>query len=327
MRPVKIPDYNRPPPPALPAPGRAACPVHRLTLPATAAGMRFDHALAVALPEYSRSRLRQWIDAGRVLLDGRAGDPTRKVWGGEQVEVEALPNPQETAYAPESIELPVVHEDDALIVIDKPAGLVMHPGSGNWEGTLLNALLHHAPQLAGVPRAGIVHRLDKDTSGLLVVAKTLSAQTDPVRQLQARTVKREYLAVALGDIAHGGIVDAPIGRHPQRRTTMAIVATGRAARTHYDVRERLGIATLLQCRLETGRTHQIRVHLASLGHPLIGDPTYGRKGPPAFGRQALHAFRLGLLHPVTRAEQAWEAAPPADFAALLAQLRAASARC
>ena len=201
----------------------------------------------------------------------------------------------------------------------------MHPGSGNWEGTMLNALLHHAPQLAGVPRAGIVHRLDKDTSGLVVVAKTLAAQTDLVRQLQARTVQREYLALAAGDIARGGTVDAPIGRHPSRRTTMAVVATGRPARTHYAVVERFGVATLLRCRLETGRTHQIRVHLASLGHPLVGDPAYGRKGTPAFGRQALHAFRLGLVHPVTREQRTWESPLPADFAALLVALRASGA--
>ncbi len=279
----------------------------------------------ISLPDYSRSRLKQWIDAGRVLLDGRVADATRKVWGGETVEVDAVADPSETPYAAESIALTIVAEDDAIIVVDKPAGLVMHPGSGNWEGTLLNALLHYAPELAGVPRAGIVHRLDKDTSGLLVVARTLSAQTDLVRQLQARTVRREYLALAMGDLAHGGIVDAPIGRHPVRRTTMAIVATGRPARTHYEVVERFGSATLLHCRLETGRTHQIRVHLASIGHPLVGDPAYGRKGPLPFGRQALHAFRLGLTHPVTRVACAWEAALPSDFSALLAQLRAAAA--
>jgi 23S rRNA pseudouridine1911/1915/1917 synthase len=287
--------------------------------------MRFDSALAKALPDYSRSRLKAWIDAGQVTLDGEPADPKRKVWGGEAVEVVAAPDPQETAFAPESIALSIVYEDEALLIVDKAAGLVMHPGSGNWEGTMLNALLHHAPQQAGVPRAGIVHRLDKDTTGLVVVAKTLAAQTDLVRQLQARTVQREYVAVAAGDIARGGIVDAPIGRHPTRRTTMAVVATGRPARTHYTVVERFGVATLLRCRLETGRTHQIRVHLASLGHPLLGDPAYGRKGTPAFARQALHAFRLGLLHPVTRAPCTWESPLPADFAVLLTALRGAGA--
>ena len=234
-----------------------------------------------------------------------------------------LADPRETPHAAESIALAVVYEDDALIVLDKPAGLVVHPGSGNWAGTMQNALLHHAPGLSAIPRAGIVHRLDKDTSGLLVVARTLQAQTDLVRQLQARTVRREYLALAVGDIAVGGTIDAPIGRHPARRTTMAVVATGKPARTHFEVVERFGGATLLRCRLETGRTHQIRVHLASRGHPLVGDPAYGKKGPVAFGRQALHAFRLGLVHPATRAGMAWEAPLPADFAALLAALQAA----
>jgi 23S rRNA pseudouridine1911/1915/1917 synthase len=238
---------------------------------------------------------------------------------------EAVPDPQETAWAPQPIALAIVAEDDALLVVDKPAGLVVHPGSGNWEGTLLNALLHHAPQLAAVPRAGIVHRLDKDTSGLLVVAKTITAQTDLVRQLQARTVTREYLALAQGDVARGGTIDAPIGRHPTKRTTMGVVTTGKPARTHYEVVERFGRATLLRCRLETGRTHQIRVHLATLGHPLVGDPAYGKKSPLPFARQALHAARLGLVHPVTRAACAWESPLPADFAALLAALRAAKA--
>jgi 23S rRNA pseudouridine1911/1915/1917 synthase len=215
-----------------------------------------------------------------------------------------------------------VHEDDALIVVDKPAGLVVHPGSGNWAGTLANALIHHAPELSAVPRAGIVHRLDKDTSGLLVVAKTLAAQTALVRQMQARSVTREYIAVAEGDIASRGVIDAPIGRHPTRRTTMAVVATGKAARTHFDVVERFGVATLLRCRLETGRTHQIRVHLASLGHPLVGDPAYGRKGGVAFGRQALHAARLALVHPASGRHVRWDSALPADFESLLAALRA-----
>jgi 23S rRNA pseudouridine1911/1915/1917 synthase len=304
------------------APQPAPAPTHRLRLAPSAAGLRFDQALAQALPDYSRNRLRQWIDAGRVRLDGRTVDAKHKVWGGEEVEVAAAPEPAATPLAAEPIALAIVHEDDALIVIDKPAGLVTHPGSGNWSGTLQNALLHHAPELAAVPRAGIVHRLDKDTSGLLVVARTIAAHTDLVRQLQARTVRREYLALAAGDLARGGTVDAPIGRHPARRTTMAVVASGRPARTHYTVVARYGVATLLVCRLETGRTHQIRVHLASLGHPLVGDPAYGRRGALAFARQALHAYRLGLVHPVTRAECAWEAPMPEDFARLVASLAA-----
>jgi 23S rRNA pseudouridine1911/1915/1917 synthase len=224
--------------------------------------------------------------------------------------------------APEAIALAIIHEDDTLIVLDKPAGLVVHPGAGNRAGTLQNALLHHAPLLAGVPRAGIVHRLDKDTSGLMVVAKSIEAHTHLVRQLAARSVKREYLAVAAGDVRAGGTVDAPIGRHPTRRTTMAVVATGKPARTHFEVVERFGIATLLACRLETGRTHQIRVHLASLGHPLVGDPAYGKRSPVPFPRQALHAARLGLVHPITGRARTWASAPPPDFAALVLQLRA-----
>src|SRR4029450_3258409 len=256
--------------------------------------------------QYSRSRLRAWIDSGRVTLDGEPAPATRRIRGGERVVGRREPEPREVAFAPEAIALRVVYEDDALLVVDKPAGLVVHPGSGNWDGTLANALLHHAPQPAGVPRAGIVHRLDKDTSGLMVVAKTLTAQAALVRQMQARSVTREYTALASGDIATRGVVDAPIGRHPRHRTTMAVVVTGKPARTHFDVVERFGVATLLRCRLETGRTHQIRVHLASLGHPLIGDPTYGRKGGLAFARQALHAARLALVHPVSGDACHWE---------------------
>ena len=295
---------------------------YSVRLPAEAAGQRFDVALARALPQFSRARLRTWIDAGRVTEDGRAAVPTRKVRGGEEVIVRALPSLQETDLAPEAIGLALVFEDDALLVLDKPAGLVVHPGAGNRAGTLANALLHHAPRQSGVPRAGIVHRLDKDTSGLMVVAKTLPSHTALVRQLQARTVTREYVALATGDLPHGDTIDAPIGRHPTRRTTMAVVAGGKSARTHFDVLERFGDATLLRCRLETGRTHQIRVHLSSIGHPLVGDPAYGRKGAIAFGRQALHAARLVLVHPVSGRRMAWESALPKDFADLLASLRA-----
>ncbi len=297
-------------------------PAHELTLSADLAGSRFDAALARALPQYSRSRLRAWIDAGRVTLEGRLASATQRVRGDERVVVRPLADPDAFAPAPEAIALAVVHEDDALLVIDKPAGLVVHPGAGNRTGTLQNALLHLAPQLARVPRSGIVHRLDKDTSGLLVVAKTLEAHTDLVRQLAARTVYREYAALASGDVSRGGTIEAPIGRHPTRRTTMAIVATGKPARTHFEVVERFGAATLLACRLETGRTHQIRVHLASLGHPLVGDPAYGKTSALPFGRQALHAARLGLVHPTTRRAREWRSPLPADFAELLESLRA-----
>ncbi len=332
-RALPLPSSRAPPRSAMSPPSNASSDspangetTHRLTLPADCAGLRFDAALARALPQYSRSRLRAWIDLGRATLGGRCAEPAQKVRGGEHVSVHTSVEPLARAFAPEAIALAIVFEDDALVVIDKPAGLVVHPGSGNWEGTMLNALLHHAPQLAGVPRAGIVHRLDKDTSGLLVVAKTLPAQTVLVRQLAAHKVEREYLALASGDIAHGGTVDAPIGRHPRHRTTMAVVATGKPARTHYDVVERFGVATLLRCKLETGRTHQIRVHLASLGHPLVGDPAYGKRSPVPFTRQALHAARLGLVHPLTGAACRWESPLPPDFAQLVDMLRGRTER-
>ncbi|MDQ6618899.1 MAG: 23S rRNA pseudouridine(1911/1915/1917) synthase RluD [Pseudomonadota bacterium] len=292
-----------------------------LALPVALAGSRFDQALARVLPQFSRSRLQTWIESGRVTVDGRSIDVRYKVKGGEDVVLRPAPDEHEQAYTAEAIALDIVHEDDTLLVIDKPAGLVVHPGSGNWQGTLLNALLHHAPHLAGVPRAGIVHRLDKDTTGLLVVAKTLEAQTALVRALQAHTVRREYAAVAAGDIAQDGTVDAPIGRHPTRRTHMAVVANGKPARTHYRVLERFGVATSIACRLETGRTHQIRVHLASLSHPLIGDPVYGKAQAVEFPRQALHAARLDLTHPASGRLCSWRSPLPEDLAGLLDSLR------
>jgi 23S rRNA pseudouridine1911/1915/1917 synthase len=292
-----------------------------VTIPADCAGLRLDQALARLLPAHSRSRIRAWIDAGNVTLSGSIVEAKRRLAGGERLLVVPAADPRTTALEPQAIAMSIVYEDDALIVIDKPPGLVVHPGSGNWSGTLANALLHHSPQLAGLARAGIVHRLDKDTSGLLVVAKTETAQTDLVRQLQARSVRREYLALAAGDIARDGTIDAPIGRHPVKRTSMAVVGGGKPAVTRYEVRERFGDCTLLVCRLETGRTHQIRVHLASIRHPLVGDPTYGRRGGVAFPRQALHAWRLGLVHPATKEPMRWESPIPQDFAALLTALR------
>ena len=318
--PVNRENYSRPGPAAGEAP-------LELTVPANFAGLRFDQALAQLVPQHSRSRLAGWIDAGRVTLDGRVVAGKRRLAGGERIVVAAADRGATLADAPQPIALDVVHEDAAVIVVDKPAGLVVHPGSGNRDGTLLNALLHHAPALAALPRAGIVHRLDKDTSGLLVVAKTPTAQTDLVRQLAARTVSREYLAVARGDLARAVTIDAPIGRHPTARTTMAVTAGGKPARTHVTPIERFGAATLVRCVLETGRTHQIRVHLAAIGYPLVGDPAYGgrRTTPavPAFARQALHAARLGFVHPQTRRARRFEAPPPADFAALVRQLRKA----
>ena len=282
--------------------------------------------LAGMLPQHSRNRLQGWIREGRVVVAGKAvNEPKHKLWGGEAIHVDAAADEQAAASLPEDIPLAVVFEDETLIVIDKPAGLVVHPAAGNWSGTLLNALLHHAPQLASVPRAGIVHRLDKDTSGLLVVAKTLEAQTDLVRQLQARTVKREYQALARGLVERGGTVDAPIGRHPTQRIKMAVIMGGKPARTHYRVVEAFSTCTLIECSLETGRTHQIRVHLDHIGHPLVGDPVYGRGASrlpgPSFHRQFLHARKLGLVHPASGKTMLWKSPLPDDMADLLEQLR------
>jgi len=297
-------------------------------VPADCAGLRFDQALASLFPEHSRSRLSAWIKAGRATLDGGSPRPSHKVWGGEKVTLEPLADPQSSAFRAQDIPIDVVYEDEQIIVVNKPAGLVVHPGSGNWEGTLLNALLQHAPALEQIPRAGIVHRLDKDTSGLLVVAKTLTAQTSLVRQLQEHSVAREYLAIAHGTVAREGRIDAPIGRHKTQRTRMAVVPGGKPAVTHYQPTEHFAHATLLRCRLETGRTHQIRVHLASIGHPIVGDPVYGgnRKTPAnlLFARQALHAEKLALTHPASGRRRSWHARVPADMRKLVAALRRAT---
>ncbi len=302
----------------------ASC--QELTIPQELAGLRLDQALGRLFPAHSRSRLQGWMKDGMVLIDGEQRPPKFKVSGGEWLSLAEPPAIDADAGRAEDIPLTIVFEDAQLIVIDKPVGLVVHPGSGNWSGTLLNALLHHAPALEGIPRAGIVHRLDKETSGLMVVAKTLETQTDLVRQLQARSVSRHYLALVQGQVARGGTVDAPIGRHPVSRTRMAVVEGGRHAVTHYEVRERFDRATLVECRLETGRTHQIRVHMSHIGHPLIGDATYrarktGVTALDDFPRQALHAFRLGLRHPESGEMMSWEAGLPSDFGMLLADLR------
>jgi 23S rRNA pseudouridine1911/1915/1917 synthase len=318
--------YNAKPP--LPELAQA---VSVLIIPAELAGMRLDLALARLLPEWSRTRLQTWILENQISVDGKKALVKQKVWGGEQIEVNPFGNPAQAAHAPEALPLDIVHEDNAILVISKPAGMVVHPGSGNWQGTMLNALLHHAPGLNTVPRAGIVHRLDKDTSGLLVVAKTLQAQTSLVRQLQERSVKREYLALVLGQVSAGGWVDAPVGRHPVQRTRMAVTASGKQARTAYHPEEMLDGCTLLRCRLETGRTHQIRVHMQSIGHPLLGDRTYGGRQKnisphlaqclSGFSRQALHAQKLELTHPQHGERIAWETALPGDMHSLLSALR------
>lgn len=297
------------------------------------AGLRLDQALAQAWPEFSRGRVQQWIEAGQVLVDGASRRCRDRVWGGEAVGLDVTLVGDERD-SPQAIPLAIVHEDEALLVIDKPAGLVVHPAAGNPDGTLLNALLHHAPTLAALPRAGIVHRLDKDTSGLLVVAKTLQAHCSLVEQLRRRTVHREYRALVVGELVAGGSVAAPIGRHPTQRTRMAVVADGRPAHTRYRVLERYPGHCLLGVELETGRTHQIRVHLTHVHHPLVGDPVYGgRPRPPkgcspllaaaiqGFPRQALHAIRLGLAHPETGRAMAWEVPMAPDLETLLELFR------
>lgn len=296
-------------------------------IPASLADKRLDQALASLCPDWSRNRLQQWIAAGRIQVDGRPIDsPKHKLLGGERVEIVPDVLPGLEVHDPEAMTLDIVYEDDALIVIDKPAGLVVHPGAGNWTGTLLNGLLHHCPHARDIPRAGIVHRLDKDTSGLMVVAKTFAAYSVLVRELQVRRIERIYQAVASGVFAQAsGQVDAPIGRHPQQRTRMAVVPTGgKPAVTHWRVLHQFPGAAWIECRLETGRTHQIRVHMRQIGHPLIGDPLYGNArhmGVPVFRRQALHAWRLGLNHPVSGKPWQWQCDPPADFRYLLDQLR------
>ncbi|MDR3414135.1 MAG: 23S rRNA pseudouridine(1911/1915/1917) synthase RluD [Formivibrio sp.] len=306
--------------------------VRVLTIPAKLAGDRLDAALATLFPEFSRSRLTNWIKEGLVTVDSKVLRPKDKVWGGEQITLQAQPDPEETAFTAEKIPLDVVFEDASILVLNKPAGLVVHPGSGNWTGTLLNGLLFSYPELKTIPRAGIVHRLDKDTTGLMVVARTLQAQNNLVQQLQARTVKRHYLAIAQGKLAGKGTIEAPIGRHPRERIKMAVVHTGKPATTHWRALEQFATHTLIECRLETGRTHQIRVHMAHIGHPLAADPVYGGKPRLAsielnlaledFHRQALHARKLSLQHPLTGKTMSWKAPIPDDLNTLLHALRA-----
>ena len=305
--------------------GNAPGDIRELVIPDGDGGQRLDQALAKLLPEFSRNRIQNWIRARRISVDEAWGTTKMKVLGGEAVRVAVETEPDETPDAPEAIPINVVFEDAVLLVVDKPVGLVVHPGSGNPRGTLLNGLLHRVPQVAEVPRAGIVHRLDKDTSGLMVVAKTLTAQTDLVRQLQARTVQREYLTLVYGEVDHAGTVDAPLARDPYNRTKRAVHPMGKPAVTHYEVVERFPGVTLLRCKLETGRTHQIRVHMQHIGHPLVGEQLYSasrrhhHKIP--FPRQALHAERLGLVHPISQAKMQWESPLPPDYASLLQALR------
>ncbi|MBZ0069556.1 MAG: 23S rRNA pseudouridine(1911/1915/1917) synthase RluD [Thiobacillus sp.] len=300
--------------------------IRQLVIPDEHGGQRLDQALSAMLPEFSRNRIQNWIRARKIAVDDAFGTTKMKVSGGESVRVEVEPDPNATPDTPEAIPLDIVFQDSMLMVVNKPVGLVVHPGSGNRHGTLLNALLHWVPQVAELPRAGIVHRLDKDTSGLLVVAKTLKAHTDLVRQLQARTVKREYLALVYGEVDRGGKVDAPLARDPHNRTKRCVHSMGKQAVTHYEVVERFPAGlSLLRCKLETGRTHQIRVHMQHIGHPLVGEQVYSSSRRShmkiPFPRQALHAERLGLIHPVTQEYMQWECDLPADFESLLEALR------
>ncbi len=302
-------------------------------IPDSAAGRRVDQALAELFPEFSRSRLTAWLKAGDITLDGKVPRPRDAVRGGERVEVNATLEPA-TDSRPEPIRLSILHEDAHLLVINKPVGLVVHPGAGNPDGTLVNALLHHDPALAVLPRAGIVHRLDKETSGALIVARTLEAHTALVEQLAAREIHRQYEAIVNGTMIAGGTVDAPLDRHPVDRLRRAVREDGKPAVTHYRVRERFRAHTRIECVLETGRTHQIRVHMAHVRHPLVGDTLYGGtlRLPKAasddlvmtlrgFRRQALHAERVALSHPITGEALEILAPAPEDLLALARALR------
>ncbi|ATQ77468.1 MULTISPECIES: RluA family pseudouridine synthase [Massilia] len=307
----------------LPAVGIDLSPIH-LELTPDACGHRLDKVIAGLVPQFSRSRLQLWFEAGHVLVDGKPARGKDTAYGDEAVVILPQSAPEDEAYTPEAMELNIVFEDEHIIVINKPAGLVVHPGAGNWAGTLLNGLLHHCPQLAGVPRAGIVHRLDKDTSGLMVIGKTLAAQTDLVRQLQARSVKREYFALVWGTPQLSSTIDASMGRHPKDRVKMAVSTnfSAKPAITHYQ-RIATGMldrrpVSLVQCQLETGRTHQIRVHMLSIGFALVGDAVYGKQHlTPVFPRQALQARRLGLVHPATGEDMEWIVPLADDFAELI----------
>lgn len=291
----------------------------KATIQPELAGCRLDQALAQLFPDYSRERLKHWLLSGKCQVDGLLLRPKDKVHGGEQVIISAEPE-QEVVWKGEDIPLDIVYEDEDLLIINKPANMVVHPAAGNRSGTLVNALLNHAPELIHVPRAGIVHRLDKDTTGLLVVARTLSAHTSLVEQLQARTVSRIYETVVHGIFLAGSTIDLPIGRHPKDRKRMAVVSDGKPAITHYRLLKRFPKHTHIQVQLETGRTHQIRVHMSHAKHPIVGDRTYAGRIQHNFPRQALHARRLTIIHPRTGIELSCEAPLPEDILQLLRDL-------
>jgi 23S rRNA pseudouridine1911/1915/1917 synthase len=304
-------------------------------IPVEYAGQRLDQALAALLPDYSRARIQQWIKAGELQVDGQTVKPRDRVLGGEHIHGQCRQTVETTVTA-QAIPLDIVFEDEALLVVNKPAGMVVHPAAGNPDNTLVNGLLHHAPELEALPRAGLVHRLDKDTSGLLVIARNLKAHHALIQQLQNRTMGRHYQAVVNGVLTGDGTVDAPIGRHPVDRKRMAVTPNGKAAVTHYQVSECFAAHTHLSVRLQTGRTHQIRVHMNYLNHPIVGDPVYGgrsrgsssigistalQEALRSFPRQALHARTLALIHPETGACLQWHADTPADILQLLNVLR------
>lgn len=302
-------------------------------VPAALHGQRLDSALAVLFPEYSRSMLSKWVKEGFIQLNGKPCKPKEKVACGDNIKMEVSFNGQDSFFQPQPIALNIVHEDHDLLIVNKPAGLVVHPGAGNMDGTLVNALLYYASELEKLPRAGIVHRLDKDTSGLLIVAKSLAAYTELVRQMQARDIERRYLALVQGYVVSAGIIETCFGRHPVNRLKMAVLTRGKEAVTHYKVKQRFKDYSLLDVKLMTGRTHQIRVHMSYIHHPLVGDPLYGgrvkfpsnadsslRQKMESFKRQALHAYSLQFLHPLTKKDVAFTAPLPDDFANLLQDL-------
>ena len=304
-----------------------------LIIPDHLGGMRLDQALAKLLTDFSRTQIQEWIKNGEITVNGQLSKAKESVMGGETIDIHGTIK-QQPIWEAQPIELNIIHEDDALLVINKPAGMVVHPAAGNYDNTLLNALLHHAPALQALPRAGIVHRLDKNTSGLLVIAKTNHALKSLTAQLKQRTISRIYQGVVYGVLTGGGTIDEPIGRHPIQRKRMAVIETGKPAITHYRLIEKYRAFTRVKVQLETGRTHQIRVHFAHIQHPLLGDPTYGKrlqlpkgaspeliKELKSFKRQALHASELGLIHPDTEKTVSWQAPLPADMQHLITVLK------
>ncbi len=293
-------------------------------------GLRLDRAISDQIDDYSRARIQGWMKTGELKVNGSICKPKDKTLGGEQIELKARWVSEHTWQA-EALPIHIVYEDESILVINKSPDVVVHPAPGHWQGTLVNALLHHCPQLEYLPRAGIVHRLDKDTSGLLVVAKRLNDYNHLVQQLQARRVKRVYHAIVHGVMISGGVVRQPIGRHRQHRTKMAVVAAGKPAVTHYRVLQRFERHTWVRLQLETGRTHQIRVHMAHLGYPIVGDAQYGGRKSKAqqtclFGRQALHAKELGFVHPSTQKMCTWEVPLADDINQLLHTLSCTKVR-